>query len=374
MFRQIGRMRPHWLVLILMLIVLVCMYNAASAITKDDLSLDDRQRFDELREELREANVLVEDAKQRAYSEDPLLLKAKEGVDQSRELTREAGKEDSQVKQFLSGKGKEERRTYKRWLNYSGEVQDYEAFKTMMQDKKLKPLLSFFANRTLEELRQRKSSNALDLIRGELPSNDEKISSQRALRLYLLLLQLNANEATKKLADLEKQISPPAFMSQYAKEQAYANGLFVVCDTYFRLKMPEYVAETKKECRARSNKLRPQLDQIWPGWEKAEMREYELQKATGALEEPARPAGTLWRSLLVIVGAGMIVILGAIVYTRSRNKGIFIAVALRLRNTNTQPEKGSSRSTSLHIRAKPSIPRRKSAGSMATIIRICGVI
>ena len=49
---------------------------------------------------------------------------------------------------------------------------------------------------------------------------------------------------------------------------------------------------------------------------------------------------------------------------------IFSAVADRLRNTNTQPLNGSCFSTSLHNRAKPSIPRRKSAGSTAATIRI----
>ena len=38
---------------------------------------------------------------------------------------------------------------------------------------------------------------------------------------------------------------------------------------------------------------------------------------------------------------------------------------LAVRNTNTQPLNGSCLSTSLHKRAKPSMPRRKSAGSMA---------
>ena len=48
-------------------------------------------------------------------------------------------------------------------------------------------------------------------------------------------------------------------------------------------------------------------------------------------------------------------------------------MAGRLRNTNTQPLKGSRCRTSRQTRSKPSIPRRKSAGSTATSTRMCGV-
>src|SRR5690242_21461158 len=50
------------------------------------------------------------------------------------------------------------------------------------------------------------------------------------------------------------------------------------------------------------------------------------------------------------------------------------AVRWRLRKTNTVPLKGSSPSAARHCCARPSIPRRKSTGSTATSIRICGVI
>ena len=55
-------------------------------------------------------------------------------------------------------------------------------------------------------------------------------------------------------------------------------------------------------------------------------------------------------------------------YTR-----IFTAVHRRFRNTYAAPQNGSTASRSRHSRASPSMPRRKSAGSMATSTRIWGV-
>ncbi len=271
MLRQIRRARPYRLALVLF--VAASMHNAARAATKDDLTPDARQRFEQLREELRKVNEQVEDAKQRAYAEDPLLLRAKEGIDQSRKLQSEAGREGAKVKQFLADKGKEARRAYRQWQSHYGEIQDYESFEAASQDLQLRPLLSFFAKSMLAEWKQRKSPNALDLIRKDLPPNDAEFTSERALELYSLLLQRNAGKAATKLVELEKQISPPASLRQHVKKRARAGGLFIVCDTYHRLKMPEYVAQAKKECKAKSNELIPQLNQIWPGWEKAEVRE-----------------------------------------------------------------------------------------------------
>ena len=69
--------------------------------TKEYLTPDAQQRFEQLREELRKAAGQVEDAKQRAYAENPLLLRAKEGIDRSEKLTSEAGRERAKVKQFF---------------------------------------------------------------------------------------------------------------------------------------------------------------------------------------------------------------------------------------------------------------------------------
>src|SRR5438477_12421855 len=51
-----------------------------------------------------------------------------------------------------------------------------------------------------------------------------------------------------------------------------------------------------------------------------------------------------------------------------------IEVPRRLRNTNRHPEKGSAWSLSWHSLASESMPFRPSTGSIATRMRICGVI
>ena len=56
-------------------------------------------------------------------------------------------------------------------------------------------------------------------------------------------------------------------------------------------------------------------------------------------------------------------------YTRS-----FTAVRRLLRKTKTMPPNGSAASPARQTWARPSIPRRKSVGSIATSTRICGVI
>lgn len=244
--------------------------------SKDDLDPESRQRFEQLREQLRQASQKIEDAKRRAYAEDPLLVRAKEGIERSRELASAAGKEKKKVDQFLAGKAEEIRRQYKRWQLYYGDVLDYELVKTALQDPKLRPLYSRLAEYMLEELRQRESSKILDSIRNEMPPKNAKITPEQALTLYLRMLERHEAEQTPKLAKLEKQLSPPAFMREYVKEKSRADALFLACDTYSRLNMPEYVARAEKEAKKTANELIPQMDKLWPGWAEAEMRDAEL--------------------------------------------------------------------------------------------------
>ncbi len=121
--------------------------------SKGDLDPESRQRFEQLRDELRKASQRIEDAKKRACAEDPLLLKAKEGTERSRELENAVGKEKKKVDQFLAGKSKEVRSQYRNWQRYYGEALDYELLKTASQDRKLGPLYPHFARYMLEELR-----------------------------------------------------------------------------------------------------------------------------------------------------------------------------------------------------------------------------
>ncbi len=116
-----------------------------------------------------------------------------------------------------------------------------------------------------------------------MPPKEVKITLEQSLPLYLRMLESNGAEKAQKLAELEKQLSPPEFMRDFVKNESKADGLFLVCDTYFRLNMPEYVAQTEKESKKTANELIPQLDKIWPGWAEAEMRDSELLRSQKAM-------------------------------------------------------------------------------------------
>ncbi len=288
----------------------------------DDLDPENRRRFEQLRNELRQVSQKVEDAKKRAYAADPLLLTAKEGIERSRELQRAALKVNVKVKQFLAGEAADVQREYKRWMAWYGIIVGYDITKELFDDPEMQAMYTALCRKEGGDPLANLSKSVKDLIKDELPAPGTKVTEERIRELYLLALERTRDEYAAKIPELEDKLKPPAFMYEYKKKLAESHILLGFCDAYYRLVMPEDVAESEKDVKSRTNELMSQLDSIWPGWAEAELRESELSRSQKALSGPAGDGGTgRTSSLRVLLSlASLLMVVAVFAYYQSRKR------------------------------------------------------
>lgn len=255
--------------------------------SEEQLDPQTRQQLDELRSKVRQAEVELEQARQRAYAENPLLPKAIERLKYARNLEERAGSKHGEVQRFLAGKGPDAQQQLRNWEGRWGEVLDYEHVQQMLDDPQQRPYVAWLAKLLFEDLAKRDPSTTpgyRDLVKDLQLPKDGQLSPQRAMEIYLLLLKRNRDLNLAKAQELERSLDPPEIVRQYVRERHKSHAMFFLYDTYVRVMTPAYVTEAEKKLK----QLQIEISRVRPAW--------------GLAEEQSRQASTPTASTVVVPG------------------------------------------------------------------------
>jgi hypothetical protein len=219
----------------------------------------------------------------------------------------EAGRLNDRVIQFYEKKGDDAINAYKQWVRYYGEVTDYKRWKSSLNDPLQRPFIMWLTDKMVEQWNTNASFTGSKLVQDLLPARGDKLTADRALNIYLTMLQRNRDRYIPKLKGLENTITLPDFARAYAEKMAEASWLLMIYDTYIRFNAPKDIQEADN----RAGDIADQLKQLWPNWGKAEEAAYwkshdEARMRGDPVERPSR--GWLITINIVIVVALILII------------------------------------------------------------------
>jgi hypothetical protein len=257
------------------------------SLARQELNAETRAKFEPLWAKTCESAAAYRDAWQRAFSENPTLKRAIDGLDRVEALEVEVHRDRSEVERYYKEQGENAFRAFQNWGSRWARLSSHAWFNPQ-EDKEFAKIVLWFSRETHEGDPKAFSKwfPYAKFVQDVLPADGTELTESRALEILQLAVRRRAADV-KECAELERKLEMPRFVRDYLIKEQEVNSVGTVCDAYVRDNRPPYVGAAEERWVSNMEQCR----QLWPGVQRA--LEHQGRQMEAAAHAPVRHVGTI---------------------------------------------------------------------------------